>query len=83
RLRAGAGGPSQPARGVGDAARFVPPDDARALARTLRFLMDHPREREALAARGRERALTFTPARMAEAYLELYASLARLEQRVS
>ncbi|NOK37276.1 glycosyltransferase family 4 protein [Corallococcus exercitus] len=67
----------------GDAARFVPPDDSRALARTLRFLMDHPREREALAARGRERALTFTPDRMAEAYLELYASLARLEHRVS
>ncbi|XHF30560.1 glycosyltransferase family 4 protein [Corallococcus exercitus] len=67
----------------GDAARFVPPDDPRELARTLRFLMDHPREREALAARGRERALTFTPDRMAEAYLGLYASLARLERRVS
>ncbi|RKG59150.1 glycosyltransferase [Corallococcus sp. CA054B] len=67
----------------GDAARFVPPDDPRALARTLRLLMNPSSEREALAARGRQRALTFTPGRMAEAYLELYAGLVRPERRVS
>ncbi|MBN8228517.1 glycosyltransferase family 4 protein [Corallococcus macrosporus] len=67
----------------GDAAHFVPPNDSRELARALRFLMNHPRERTALAARGRERALTFTPDRMVEAYLDLYASLARRERRVS
>nr|WP_223646558.1 glycosyltransferase family 4 protein [Corallococcus sp. EGB] len=67
----------------GDAACFVPPEDPRALARALRFLINHPKERRALAARGRARALTFNPGRMAEAYLELYASLARLERRVS
>ncbi|RKI63725.1 glycosyltransferase [Corallococcus sp. AB049A] len=67
----------------GDAARFVPPDDPRALARTLRFLMSHPAERESLAARGRQRALTFTSERMVEAYLQLYAGLLRPERRVS
>ncbi|RKH55657.1 glycosyltransferase family 4 protein [Corallococcus aberystwythensis] len=67
----------------GDAACFVPPDEPRALARALHFLMSHPNEREALAARGRQRALTFTPGRMVEAYLGLYASLSRLERRVS
>ncbi|MFY0528349.1 glycosyltransferase family 4 protein [Archangium gephyra] len=59
----------------GDAARFVHPDDGDGLARTLTELMAEPAERERLAARARARALTFTPRRMAEAYLELYAAL--------
>lgn len=59
----------------GDAARFVHPDDGDGLARTLTELMANPTGRERLAARARARALTFTPRRMAEAYLELYAAL--------
>ena len=59
------------------------PEDPGALAQALRFLMDHPREREALAARGRRRALTFTPHRMVEAYLDLYAGLAWRARQVS
>jgi glycosyltransferase involved in cell wall biosynthesis len=60
----------------GDAALFVAPDDRDGLARTLERLMAHPSGREQLAARARERALTFTPRRMAAAYLHLYATLA-------
>ena len=67
----------------GSAARFVDPEDPGALAQALRFLMDHPEEREALAARGRRRALTFTPHRMVEAYLDLYAGLARRARHAS
>ncbi|HYO65389.1 MAG TPA: glycosyltransferase family 4 protein, partial [Archangium sp.] len=59
----------------GDAARFVHPEDGDGLARTLTELMANPSERERLAALSRARALTFTPRRMAEAYLELYAAL--------
>ncbi len=59
----------------GDAALFVDPDDSQGLLAVLRDLMEHPAERERHAARARERALTFTPRRMAEAYLELYAAL--------
>jgi glycosyltransferase involved in cell wall biosynthesis len=59
----------------GEAARFVHPDDRDGLARTLTELMAAPSERERLAALSRARALTFTPRRMAEAYLELYAAL--------
>ncbi|WNG21070.1 glycosyltransferase family 4 protein [Cystobacter fuscus] len=59
----------------GEAARFVHPDDEDGLARALRELMAHPDEREHLAHAARARALTFTPRRMVEAYLELYAAL--------
>ncbi len=59
----------------GDAALFVHPDDGDGLARTLTELMANPSGRERLAARAHARALTFTPRRMAEAYLELYAAL--------
>ncbi|CAM3593706.1 glycosyltransferase family 4 protein [Corallococcus soli] len=67
----------------GSAARFVDPEDPRALARELRTLMEHPEEREALAARGRQRARAFTPQRMGAAYLDLYARLTRAERHVS
>ncbi|ATB28887.1 glycosyltransferase family 4 protein [Melittangium boletus] len=59
----------------GDAARFVHPDDEDGLADALRGLMRHRAQREGLAVRARSRALTFTPRRMVEAYLELYATL--------
>ncbi|WP_095991075.1 glycosyltransferase family 4 protein [Cystobacter fuscus] len=59
----------------GDAALFVHPDDVGGLAQALRWLMTHPTERECRAHRARTRALTFSPRRMAEAYLELYAAL--------
>lgn len=59
----------------GDAALFVHPDDGEGLARALRALMTSPAERERRAELARARALTFTPRRMAEAYLQLYAAL--------
>jgi glycosyltransferase involved in cell wall biosynthesis len=60
----------------GDAALFVAPEDRDGLAGALEWLMSRPAERERLAARARERALTFSPRRMARAYLHLYATLA-------
>ena len=42
----------------------------------MRALIDDPRRRRALGARARERALAYTPARMAGGYLEAYAELA-------
>ncbi|WP_434384109.1 glycosyltransferase family 4 protein [Melittangium boletus] len=59
----------------GDAALFVHPDDAEGLARALRWLMDHPAERECRAGRARARALSFTPRRMVDAYLDAYTAL--------
>lgn len=59
----------------GDAALFVHPDDGDGLVEALRGLMSNPARRGRQAARARARALTFTPRRMAEAYLELYAAL--------
>ena len=61
----------------GDAALFVPPDDSRALVSTLSRLEEDVGLRERFAARARARALTYTPRRMVEAYLALYASLPR------
>jgi glycosyltransferase involved in cell wall biosynthesis len=59
----------------GDAARFVPPDDHDALRRALQSLISRPAERAEMAARARARALTYTPERMSEAYLEVYGML--------
>ena len=59
----------------GDAALFVPPDDADALRRALQSLMDDAPRRQDLAARARARALTYTPERMADGYLAAYAAL--------
>jgi glycosyltransferase involved in cell wall biosynthesis len=59
----------------GDAAAFVPPDDADALAATLnRLIADEPVRAE-LASRARERAANFTRERMAAGYLEAYRNL--------
>jgi glycogen(starch) synthase len=57
----------------GDAALFVSPDDAGALASALRRLVDAPELRASLAARARERARRYDAARMAHSYLDLYA----------
>ena len=59
----------------GEAALFVPPDDVEAWAEALNGLIENPLQRETLAARGRSRALELTPARMAEAYMQVYQSL--------
>ena len=58
------------------AAELVPPWDDDALADAIaRLARDEPRRR-VLGARGRARALAFTPARMAAGYRALYAALA-------
>ncbi|ATB28897.1 glycosyltransferase family 4 protein [Melittangium boletus] len=59
----------------GDAALFVHPDDEDGLAAALRWLMLHPSERECRAGRARSRALSFTPRRMVDAYLDVYTAL--------
>lgn len=57
------------------AACFVSPDDPDALRSTLNRLAEDPHERRAVAARARERARRYTTARMADAYVTLYADL--------
>lgn len=57
----------------GDAAVYVDPDDAPALARTLNALSADERTRAEMGRRALERARTYTPARMAERYLDAYA----------
>lgn len=59
----------------GDAALYVQPDDHAALHATLQRLIAQPAERERLAAAARQRAQQFTPARMADGYLQAYAML--------
>jgi glycogen(starch) synthase len=58
-----------------DAAVFVPPDDAEALAVTLRTLTRDPTRLAGLAAAARARALQFTPQRMLTGYLAAYGEL--------
>jgi glycosyltransferase involved in cell wall biosynthesis len=60
----------------GDAAWFVPPDDDEALARALATLAADAGRREALAMAARDRARTYTPARMADGYQAVYAAAA-------
>ena len=62
----------------GDAALYVAPDDSYALAQTLRFLIEDARFREEMSHRSYQRALTFTPARTALHYLDVYAKTGRL-----
>jgi glycosyltransferase involved in cell wall biosynthesis len=59
----------------GEAATWVPPDHPAALRAALCALMDDDRRRGEMARRARERALGFTPERMASAYLEAYGAL--------
>ena len=60
----------------GDAATFVPPDDADALRSALTELIEDPDLRAARATAARGRAVMFTPERQAAAYAELYRELA-------
>ncbi len=59
----------------GDAALFVPPDDSEALRETLRRLIAAPDLRRSLGVAARERAMAYTPERMARGYLSLYQGL--------
>jgi glycogen(starch) synthase len=59
----------------GCAALYVPPDDHKSLADALRTLIKDVQLRTEMASRSRRRALTFTPRRMARAYLVAYRLL--------
>ncbi|MBV9848328.1 MAG: glycosyltransferase family 4 protein [Armatimonadetes bacterium] len=61
----------------GDAAVFVPPDDVEALRGALHGLISDEERRRAMAGRARERALTYTPERMAAGYLAAYQTVMR------
>ena len=56
----------------GDAGVFVATDNCYAIADALEMLIQNDRLRIELSARARRRALDFSPARMAEAYLTGY-----------
>jgi glycosyltransferase involved in cell wall biosynthesis len=64
----------------GAAALYVPPDDTPALQAALQRLIGDRHERQALADAARGRALQFSPARMAEAWL---AACTRLQPRLA
>jgi len=57
------------------AAAFVPPDDGAALGRELQEMIANTPRRHALATAAHERALGFTPERMASAYQNIYADI--------
>jgi glycosyltransferase involved in cell wall biosynthesis len=61
----------------GDAAIYVPPNDARALRAALARLIEDRAQRVDRAARARARARTFTVRRMASEYERCYRALAR------
>jgi glycosyltransferase involved in cell wall biosynthesis len=61
---------------AGDAAWFVRPDDASALAMTIRELLGDASSRAALSDAGRRRAAGFTWAATAEATAACYRRLA-------
>lgn len=63
----------------GDAAVFVDPDDDETLERVLLLLMADERRRRDLGGRARERALTYSPERFGDDYLELYECLLAAE----
>jgi glycosyltransferase involved in cell wall biosynthesis len=58
------------------AAAFVPPDDADALHAALAALIGDEDRRRRLAVAAKRRAATFTPARMARAYVSAYRAIA-------
>jgi glycogen(starch) synthase len=60
----------------GDAATFVPPGDAEALADAINQLIADPERRESMASAAWQHAMQYTPGRMASAYLEAYESIA-------
>lgn len=59
----------------GDAAVFVNPGNTAALRGALEELIEDSARRTAMAVRARDRALEFTPKRMAKGYLEIYRGL--------
>lgn len=59
----------------GDAALYVPPDDAKALRWGLKWLIRNSALRADLAARALARARTYSLERMAQNYLDAYRSL--------
>jgi glycogen synthase len=65
----------------GDAAVFVPPDDAEALAVTLQTLIRDAARLTDLTARARTRALQLTPERMLTGYIAVYRELLQARQR--
>ncbi len=66
----------------GDAALFVRPDDAEALASALQMLIADPARRQELAARAQTRAERYSLDRMAAGYLAIYSEFVRPEQEV-
>jgi glycosyltransferase involved in cell wall biosynthesis len=64
------------------AARFVPPDDAEALRKTLQTLIQNHSELAWFAAAARTRALQYSPERMLIGYLGAYEELLQARQRL-
>lgn len=60
----------------GETAHYVPPDDADALKRAIRTLIEDERLREEYARRARIRASRYSITRMRDEYLGLYSQLA-------
>jgi glycosyltransferase involved in cell wall biosynthesis len=58
-----------------DRAVFVPPNDTDALEQAINGLIADPRRRQELAAAARERALEYSPERMAEEYIAAYGEI--------
>jgi glycosyltransferase involved in cell wall biosynthesis len=58
-----------------DAAIFVPPRDAREIARSVNEILANEPFRDELSRRARERASHYTPARMADGYRGAYQSV--------
>lgn len=68
----------------GDAAVFVTPDDAPALAQTLNALIDDPARLRDFGRRARQRALQYSPKKMADGYLTVYrACLGQQEEALA
>ncbi|MHB0858848.1 MAG: glycosyltransferase family 4 protein [Anaerolineae bacterium] len=59
----------------GDAALFVQPDDERELEQTLHELIQNPKRRAEYGVRARQRAMQFSPGRMAAGYRAIYREL--------
>lgn len=64
----------------GEAAIFVPPNDTEALRETLERLIADADLRRDYAARARQRALEYSPQRMAAGYLGAYSELMALRE---
>jgi len=62
-----------------DSALFVDPRDAEEIVAAVNGLIEDDARRNDLAARAKQRAASFTPARMAEEYRRMYRDVARRE----